>query len=434
MPRPHSHPYFSLLARPVTLALWAGQLVSEAGSMLHDMAMLWVVHEMTGSAGAMSAVKLASYLPVAVVGLVGGALVDRWHRLRALVLIDLCRALVVATLPLLYLKGLLSPWALAASGLVLATLDGFFVPALQSSLPALVPPRHLPGAHALLDSTDRLARLLGPGLSSLVLTVVPLVHFFTLNALSFLISALAFGFILLRLGTHPVVRPSGPREPLGWRDLLAGWLQIRSDRLLASALAVRGICNVPWAIYTIGAPLLVAEKFRQSPGAWGLIIAAYGTASLAGNLLAGSLGLGQPGRPVYRPFALSWMFTGLGFGGVGLAPSLHLATAAAFVAGLGSPVVHIVLDSYIGLTVPVAVRGRVFAVQRLVVSGMHMVGLGLAGWVLSRLAPDAGIAVAGAALVGISLCALVHARLQGLDRIRAGDHPTDSAATAGAAG
>lgn len=395
-------PYLRLLADPVTQALWAGQLISAAGSRLTEMALLWLIYEATGSAAVMSAVALAEYVPVALVGLLGGPFIDRLPRLRTLATIDLVRAILVGSLPVLHWAGWLNPWTMSAVTMLLATLGALFNPALQSAVPGLVGPEHLRSAMGMLDITARLGRLAGPGLAGLLLAVVPMVHFFTLDAFSFVVSAAAFWFILHRTKSELSDRPGMPTIPTkGWREALAGWQWIRRDGFLSRALAVRALCNIAWAVYTLGAPILVKERFQEA-GAWGLLIAAYGAANLVGNLYAGNF-TGDSRRLYF----LSWALNGIGFIGIGYAPTLPVAAAAAFVAGLSSPVVHVVLDTHIGRTVAPDSLGRVFAAQQLAVNGAGALGLSLAGWLLTHLPAGTGITLAGGFMIAASVAGLV---------------------------
>ncbi len=212
--------YLTLLRRPPTLLLWLGQFVSTAGDWLYLMAAAWMTYKVTGSPAAMSA--------------------------------DLVRGLLVAVLPALYYLHMLRPWVLAVFGLVLGTFYSFFWPALQATLPGLVRgPDELRAINGLVDFTNRLGRIAGPGLTALT-AFIPLVHFFSLDAGSFLLSAGAFVLILRRWPPATAV-PAGERQPIAFRDLLLGWRFAVSDRVLRTVLAVRGLNNFFWAFYIIAA-------------------------------------------------------------------------------------------------------------------------------------------------------------------------------------
>src|SRR6266542_1857361 len=362
--------YLTLLRRPPTLLLWLGQFVSTAGDWLYLMAAAWMTYKVTGSPAAMSAVAIAAIVPSLIVGFVGGTLLDRWPRLRALAVIDLA----------------------------LGTSYSFFWPALQATLPGLVRrPDELRAINGLVDFTNRLGRIAGPGLTALT-AFIPLVHFFSLDAGSFLLSAGAFVLILRRWPPAP----ASERQPIAFRDLLLGWRFAVSDRVLRTVLAVRGLDNFFWAFYIIAAPVLVDRRYRTSVGGWGLIIVAYSLGQLVSNIVAGNRR--SSGQPI-RALVLGWVVQGLGFIGLGLAPRLELGLLAIFVSGLGGPIAHVTTDTYVAATTAPDRLARVFALQRTAIDVATAAGMATCGAILALIPPQAALLLAGAGIVTLTLAA-----------------------------
>jgi MFS family permease len=392
--------YWTLLRRPPTFLLWLGQFVSTAGDWLYLMAAAWLTYTITGSPAAMSAVAIAAVVPSLVVGFVGGTLLDRWPLLRTLVLLDLVRGGLVALLPALYYLDLLSPWVLAVFGLVLGALYSLFWPALQATLPGLVRgPDELRAINGLVDFTNRLGRVAGPGLTALT-AFIPLVHFFSLDAATFLFSAGAFALILRRRPPAAAARPR-ERRPITVADLLLGWRFAIGDRVLRTVLAVRGLNNFFWAFYVIAAPVLVDRRFGTTIGGWGLIIVAYSLGQLTSNLVVGNR---AGGRPLPALF-LGWVVAGLGFIGLGLAPSLELGLPAIFVSGLGGPIAHITTDTYMAATTAPDCLARVFALQRTAMDVATAAGMVACGGILALIAPQVALVLAGTGIVTFTLVA-----------------------------
>ena len=189
--------YMRLLGQPAPLLLWLGQLISSAGDRLYTMALMWLVFEMTGAVSLMALVSLSETVPAVLTGLMGGSLIDRWERVRSLVVVDLLRAALVLMLPLAWAAGMLQTWMLIAVAVGLGILGAIFRPSLRAALPTLVRPDELQAMHGLIDTTSRLARLLGPGMAGLLLVYLSQVHFFTLNGLSFFLSACCLAGVCL---------------------------------------------------------------------------------------------------------------------------------------------------------------------------------------------------------------------------------------------
>jgi DHA3 family macrolide efflux protein-like MFS transporter len=304
----------------------------------------WVAVDTFGpAAGYLAAAKAAIILLTA---LVGGSLADRWDRRRTMVGADLCRCLVLLLLVGAWIaRGHPDPWLLVATIVVLAAGEAFFEPALQTMLPVLVEERELLVAtNALLDATDRLARLLGPGLIAALGALVPTVHFFSLDAASFLVSAVAVGMLRVPHDRRPVL----PADRASVADsLLRGFRAMRRDKLLGYLLTVGGIVNGIWyAVFFLAVPLAIGEHLDR-PGAaglaaYGVVFSCYGLSNLAANVVIGSRLL--PARPAGLIFLGNFLIgAGIALMGVACLPVVPLPwrlpafTTAAAIAGFGGP-------------------------------------------------------------------------------------------------
>src|SRR5215470_14094917 len=89
---------------------WTGQTISTLGSSFTSFALPLLIYNLTGSSLYLALTVVVTVLPYLFFGLVIGAWVDRTNRKRLMVLTDLARALVIASLPLTALAGFLSVW------------------------------------------------------------------------------------------------------------------------------------------------------------------------------------------------------------------------------------------------------------------------------------------------------------------------------------
>ena len=200
---------------------------------------------------------------------------------------------------------------------VLALGQAVFRPALQSVLPTMVEDaRLLPAANGLLDATQRIARLLGPGLVALLVSAVPVIHFLTLDAVTFLASATALSLIRRRTRAALPAPDRTARESV-LSGIVRGYLATSGHRLLGYFLAVSGLLNGVWyAVYYLCLPLLIARPGLGASGSqiglgsYGLILSAYGCGNLAATVILGGRTL--PARPQFQ------MFGGNILGGCGI--------------------------------------------------------------------------------------------------------------------
>jgi MFS transporter, DHA3 family, macrolide efflux protein len=172
--------FIKVLRRRHLTILWLSQVLSAMGDYFYLIAVMWIAVKVVGSgAGLVAAAETGSML---LFSLLGGVYADRWNRRTTMITVDLLRGIAVATLPVLAQLGILQLWHLVAIAGAVGSLGALFNPALQASLPVLAgDARTLQATNGLMDVTRRLARALGPSLVGVLITWIPLFHFFTLE-------------------------------------------------------------------------------------------------------------------------------------------------------------------------------------------------------------------------------------------------------------
>src|SRR4029079_18153958 len=136
-----------------------------------------------------------------IVGLLGGVVADRVERRRLMIGADVLRAAALGLVLSTTLNGVRpTVLALAATMFLIRIGDSFFEPASGAMLPDIVPQAALQRANSVFHATGEAISGFAMGLAGLLLIVVPLGQFFTIDAVSFLLSALLLS-----------VRPTRPR-------------------------------------------------------------------------------------------------------------------------------------------------------------------------------------------------------------------------------
>ena len=283
--------------RPVAL-LWSGLALSAVGDQLYAVALAWIAVSILGAgAGYLTALQSACILLSA---LFAGRWLDGWDQRRTLIAGYLAEACMLAVVVAAWsITGAASPLLLVLAVIVLSLGIGISRPAVQAVLPELLTDRaELPAANALIDSTERIARLLGPLLVGVLAGVLPERHFFTLDALSFLAAALA----AFMLPVSDAVREPARRT---LEAMLHGFSAVRRDPLLGDSWAVAGIANGTWIVtFYLCVPLAIeragaAWSGVSGLGAFGLVIGCYGLSNFAALLVVGNRPVAaQPARQV----------------------------------------------------------------------------------------------------------------------------------------
>jgi MFS family permease len=132
--------------------LYAGQIISQVGDGVSKVALLWFVYAMTDSALKMSLVGVLQTIPPLIFGPFAGVLLDRIEKRRAMMVIDIVRTGLLATIPILYAFDLLTLSWLYVLVFVTAMFSMAFGPALNATLPLIVKKEQLTGVNALMQS------------------------------------------------------------------------------------------------------------------------------------------------------------------------------------------------------------------------------------------------------------------------------------------
>jgi MFS family permease len=166
--------------------LWAGLLISIAGSQMQLWALLWHIRDLTNSPIAVSGIGMARFLPVLIFSLVAGLVADLFNRRSVMFVTQSAMTLTAVALAYLTWSGQIQLWhiyALTALQTAAAAFDG---PARQALVPNLVPKGDLPSAFSMMSIAQNVGAIIGPALSGIVISSLGQYDTYLFNAVSFL--------------------------------------------------------------------------------------------------------------------------------------------------------------------------------------------------------------------------------------------------------
>ncbi|MFE4469387.1 MFS transporter [Leifsonia sp. NPDC056824] len=408
-----------ILRRPAFALFWSASTVRAFGSAISGVAFnVLVVSVLHASAVQISILSALSVVPYLFLGLIVGALMDRWRRQRTLVLTSIGRALALATIPVLILTGTLSFWSVAIVTVVLGVLVLFADSAAQPLLPRLVPRDSLILANARLGQSETVAGTAGPALGGALLTLLGAPLLFAFDAILTAVSAVLQARIRV---DEP--RP-GPREPgrhIG-HDIADGMrytYRHRTLRPLALSIHTWFLGN---SIVTTVFAVFVLRELRLEPWEYGLALAFGGVGGFLGALIAPRVGarLGA-GRAIFVARALvvvPWLSLAVvpvDSAGAGIV----LVAAAQFVYCLSMGVEDPNDTGYRQSVAPDAIQGRMNSTIRTVNRVVFFVGALLAGLLATLLGYRLTIGI-GAAVFVVAALIVVGSPLF---TAKLGDHP-----------
>lgn len=349
--------------------LWLGQVVSSLGDWLGFFAIV-VIAERVGGQSSETAIGLvvgARIVPGFFFSTVAGVLVDRWDRKRTMIVCDISRGLVLATLPFID-----TVWGLVVASLLLEIPTLLWSPAKEASVPNLVPPERLaaanslslvaaygtfPVAGALFAFLAKVADWLGgvEGLERLRVDQATVAIWFDVG--TFFLSALVIATITLPANHRR--RVTG-RISFGntFQDLKEGWHFIFINPVVRSVMVGLGTGLIGGGMLVPLGPVFSRQVLGGGPAGFGLLITALGTGVAIGII---ALSVLQSRLPQERVFIGSVVMAGTSL--VAGASVSSLAVAFAFVAVLGvcAGSVYVVGFTILHASVGDELRGRIFS-------------------------------------------------------------------------
>ncbi|GHH71747.1 MFS transporter [Streptomyces sulfonofaciens] len=347
------------------------------GDGLAFLAIPLVVLSLTGSpfaAALSSAPRTVGYLAV---GLIAGALVDRFHPRLVMMLMDVVRLGVFLSLALLAHAGALRVWLVLALALLASSAGVFFDTALAVMVRDLARGERLVRANSWLEATNQTSLAVGPGLFGLLTAVFGLHTALFGNAATYLCSLLAFFAISGRQVRVMAGETGRARSSLASlrHDIAEGLRYLRSSRLVSLLTMSQAFANFFLAATTL-IPYFAHNVLGLGSSAVGLVVGAGGVGGVAGALAASRLG--TPLRQL-RTIVVSTATMGLSLGAMGLVGSAAVLAALNFGVCASSVLALVLIRSTRQAVVPRALLGRVTATARMTALAASPLGIMIAG-------------------------------------------------------
>jgi predicted MFS family arabinose efflux permease len=403
--------------------MWVATLVANIGSWMYAAACGWVMTSLAPAPVMVSLVQVAATLPVFLLAIPAGAMVDIVDKRRFLIVGEGLITLSASAFAVLVWLHLVTPLSLLIFAFLVAAGEALTAPAWESVVSLLVPKRELPVAVAANSVSVNISRAVGPALGGALLGAFGVATPFLLNAVSNL----------------------GVIGALVWWPQPARAKSKLPPEHFASAI-VTGIRHACYNRHLIATLIRAAGFFLFASAYWALLplvarLQIRGGAIVYGMLLGG-IGIGAVcAAPLLRRLKERLGVEGLSVAGAvgsaaatavfGVAHSLPLAFAASLVAGSSWIASVSSLNISAQIALPEWVRGRGLAVYISVMAGSLSLGSAIWGAVASRVgvAPALEVAAAGGAL---SIVLLRRWRLQtaaGFDLTPAMSWPSPATAT-----
>jgi MFS family permease len=273
--------------------------VTSIGQFIQEVAIYWIAYEMTESALALGILGVCEAGPRLILSAIGGALVDRYNRLRLLILIQFFTALPIFVFIALYFSGVLVFWHILVFQLVSSVVRSINPSASQSIIRELVPDRALLSAIALFSIEFNFARVVGPSLGGVLLVWWSVGGCFLIYGVTLIVAGLVMAWIKL-----PQEKNARRAENL-FRELQEGFQYIRQAPVILSSIGAAYVLSIFVGTYQRFLPVFAKEILNVGPEGLGILMAAPGVGAVASLFFLGSAGEN------WRKETMLWVTTAL---------------------------------------------------------------------------------------------------------------------------
>lgn len=357
--------------------LWLGQIVSEFGDRLNQMALISLVYsKYPGSAFAMANLLFFIVVPVFIIGPFAGVYVDRWDRKKVMIIADITRAILVLMIPICVVFNFIFPVYILV--FFIFSASRFFIPSKLAFIPSLVSQEKLMVANTLSNTTRMIATILGFAAAGFIVNLVGHMWGFYLDGMSYIVSAVLIAVITPKKELKKVkedlhitgeIIEKAIRKNV-WQEITEGFKQMvmrNKMRLVTSIMFL--IMAGAGSIFCIMI-VFVQKAFGSVTKVLGVFGVFIGVGLFIGTVIFGKAGQKwSKVKTMFFCFILSGLFIALFSIYSSDDPVFMISGALLMCLGIVVAPIFTCTQTLIHLLVPDEVRGRIFSSMEAV---MHL--------------------------------------------------------------
>jgi MFS family permease len=383
-------PWASLLFRDYRL-VWIASVLSAAAIQVRNVAGLYQVYEISGSALQLGITGFLQAFPFVIFGLFAGAVADSFDRKKLLIATLVAQLIPSLLLGLLTMTGAVQAWHVFTLGFIGALVEVFNWPARAALIPRLVPRSYLMNAMTLNTIIIQTSFLLGPAIGGVLIDQAGLVvaYFTTIGLL------LPAGFAIFAMRTSGV--PQGEPRRVNLRSIFEGIEFIWIQRIILSLFLLDfGVTLV--GFYRPILPIFAADVFQTGAAGLGVLYGAPSAGAILGSLAV--LMVGDIERKGVMVVIAALIFAA-SLALLGVSQGFSMAVVATLILGFADSLSVAIRRTVVQLLAPDGMLGRASSLITIFAQATNGLGAILAG------AAAQWIGAPNALLLGSALCFLM---------------------------
>jgi MFS family permease len=370
---------------------WSGNLLSNIGTWMQNIAQGWLVLKLTNSAFWLGVVGFAASVPILFFALIGGVIADHVNKRKLLMVTQSAMMVFAFIMAGLAYWNVIKVYEIVLLALGTGIAMSLNTPSYQALVPQLVPREDLTNAIALNSAQFNMSRVVGPTLGSFAIALVGIAGNFFLNGLSFLAVIVALTRIRYR-------QTATKEEGHLWQKMKVGFSYVLGHGKISCLVVLVAIGSLLAVPYLTFVPYFARDVLHRDERGLGLLMACSGVGSFFGAVtIAYFTNIQRRGKFVVRAgaglfaaiigftFSRSFWLSGLLLAAAGYLMIIMVAT-------INSLLQHLAEDH---------MRGRVMSIYSTAFLGLPPIGCLIAGYLSRLFTPAHAIAgMAAVALVG----------------------------------
>jgi MFS family permease len=330
-------------------------------------------------------VAAASSLPILLFTLLGGIIADRFPKRNILLITQALSIIPALILGFLTSTGTATVWHVAALAFFLGTINAIDIPTRQSFLAEMVGKGHIVNAIALNSAAFNGARIIGPMIAGLAISYLGIPACFFLNAVSFVavIAALASMHIKGEIKT-------GSKGLLS--DFMEGVSYMKGSREIIHVMLLITVFSLAGLPYISLLPVFAEEVFHSGAKGLGFLVSASGIGALTAALAIAVKG-DIKNKTRFMSYACLCFSISLFI--FSFSKIFVVSLMAIMFGGLGMVSYLATANSYIQVSVPDELRGRVMSVYSFIFLGTVPIGNAIMGIVADKAGTTHTVTAAG---------------------------------------
>lgn len=379
---------------------FSGQGISLAGTWLQTIGQTWLMYKLTGSGTYIGLLTAVQFLPILLLGPLGGLVADSFPKRRILYVTQTTAMLLALVLSLLVLSGAVQVWMVFVMALLLGMVQVVDTPTRQTFIMEMVGRERLTNAITLNSIEVNMARVVGPAIAGVLIAGIGIGYCFLANAVSYLAVLLCL-FLMNARDLQPAMVTSMRKRG----QLREGFRYVRGNVPVRNILLMMAVIGTLSYEFQVVLPVLASKTFHADAGVYSLFMGTMGFGAVIGGIITANRK-----NPTPRTIAVAAAGFGVAMLLAAVAPTVWLAAVLLVAVGITSISFTSIANSTLQLSTAPAMRGRVMSLWTMAFLGSTPIGGPIIGYISEHTSPRVGLTVGGVAALAAGIFALAVVR------------------------